>query len=693
LLSARDFSIGLRRRRPVPVILQQERSECGLAAIAMVAGHFGREVGLHALRNHVPAAIRGASLKELVETATELRLIARPLQLEVDEIKYLRTPAIMHWRMSHFVLLVRMMRHKAVIHDPAVGRRIVGPDEIDRCFTGVAVELTPARDFTRSDRHKRITFLNFVGSLRHLGRYLALMLMLLITTQTLALVPPIVTQMLIDEVVLGQSRIWLYRALLGLAAVMLVGVLLDAARRWISLYAGTRLAVDSTLAVLGHLLSLPVSFLHERHLGDLMSKLESMTPIRTVLTDTGVNGVVQLVVMVGTLTVMFIYSPGLTFISVGGLVMSVALTLAILPASRRRSEEGLVHTARQNSSLLETLSGYSSVKAMDLAAIRLSQWQRHFFAGTNAAVRQSKLSIYNNAGNGIIAAIEQVLFLAAGINGILDKQITLGVLFAFLSLRGRFAAAVMNLLGIARGLFMIRVHTDRISDILVAEPEESPRSDALRADVSGSIEARCVSFAYPGEQSVIREFSCTIANGESVAITGPSGVGKSTLLRLLATQLKPTGGRILYDGRDFALWNSRHLRRHFGIVLQNDRLFQGSIGENIAAFDPEPDLGRVQQAAIQAEIWADIQAMPMTIYTLVSDTGASLSGGQVQRILLARALYRCPRMLFLDEATSHLDMDTEGRILGRLASMGITIVSVAHRPNVLAAADSVIKLV
>ena len=423
-----------------------------------------------------------------------------------------------------------------------------------------------------------------------------------------------------------------------------------------------------------------------------MSKVGSLTPIRTALTDTGINGIVQLAVLLATLTIMFMYSTWLTVVSLGGLALSTLLTFAVLPASRRLTEEALIHTARQDSSLLETLNSYDSVQAMDIAALRLGQWQKHFFAATNAGVKRAMLSIWSGAANGVIGAAEQVLFLGIGVSAIVEKQITLGVLFAFLSLRGRFGAAVANLANIAQSFFMLRVHTERIGDILLAEPAPPPRPDALRACVVGSIEAQNLSFRYPGGPWVIQDFSCAISKGESVAIAGPSGMGKTTLLRLLAIQEVATRGRILVDDKDIAIWNSRCLRQQLGIVLQNDRLFQGSVYENIAGFDPEPDIERVQGAAISAEIWADIQAMPMTLYTLLGDAGNSLSGGQQQRILLARALYRKPRILFLDEATSHLDIDTERRVLDNLADSEITIISVAHRPDVLARADRVIEL-
>ncbi|MFQ6005741.1 MAG: peptidase domain-containing ABC transporter [Woeseia sp.] len=524
-MPARDFLLGLRRRRPVPLILQQERSECGLAVIAMVAGHYGFDTGLHALRGRSSPSSRGTTLKHLVEIARDLRLIARPLRLELEEIGQLRLPAILHWRMNHFVLLVRIKRGKALIHDPATGKRAVNMDELDRSFTGVAIELAPAREFCRSIDDSRVSFAQFVGSFRNLSGYLCTMLALLITTQVLALVPPVATQLLIDEVVLGQDRTWLVRALLGLAVVMLVGILLDSSRRWIGLYAGTRLAVDSTLSVLNHLFGLPVSFLHGRHLGDLMSKVESLTPIRLALTESGVNGIVQIIVMLATLTIMFAYSTWLTLVSLGGLLLSSLLAFAVLPASRRLTEQALVYTARQNSSLLETLTAFDSVRALDLGALRLSQWQKYFFSATNAGVGQAKLSILGAAGTGIIGAAEQVLFLGIGISGIVDKQVTLGVLFAFFSLRSRFGAAAVSLAAIVRSLFMLRVHLERISDILLAEPERPPSAGAVKARVAGSVEARHLSFRFPGGPYVIRDFCCSIGEGETVAIAGRSGSG------------------------------------------------------------------------------------------------------------------------------------------------------------------------
>jgi ATP-binding cassette subfamily B protein RaxB len=683
---------GLASPRRLPLILQQERAECGLACVAMIAGYFGRQVSLNVLRARHPPSARGATLNDLLQAGAGLSLAMRPVRLELSELSRLALPAVLHWRLDHFVVLSRLRRGKAVIHDPASGRQVVSSRELNASFTGVALEVAPASNFQRGDERNTLSITSLLRSCRRVGRYLGLMLLLLMVVQLLALVPPIATQLLVDEVILGQDSSWLYRTLAGLAIVLAVGTMLDAIRRWTGLYTGTQLAADTTQAVVRHLYNLPTQFVHNRHQGDLMSRLQSLDPIRRAITDTGINGVVQSMVIVATLAIMLFYSPWLTVVSLAGMLATALLLAAVLPVTRRLSEQALVHKAHQDSSLLETLRATDVVHALGLAPMRLAQWQNHFVASMNARVGAGKLSIWQGFGNGLIAGAEQVAFLGIGITALLDRELTLGVLFAFMALRSRLAHAVLALFSVCQELFLLQVHVGRLSDIVLAEPLAQAPDGAITQAVRGSLRARELWFRFASGPWVVRAFSCEIQAGESVVISGPSGCGKTTLLKLLSAQLSPGAGHILVDGRELSLWNPQALGRQFATVLQDDALFRGSLAANIAAFDPEPDLGRVRDAADAAGIWQDIRRMPMGLDTPVGDMGSTLSGGQRQRLALARAFYRQPRVLFLDEATSHLDIETESRVLDNVDALRITVVSVAHRPDVLRRAGRVIRL-
>ena len=683
---------GRRHRRSVPVVLQQESAECGLACLAMVAAYYGNRTRLDTLRNLHGLSGRGATFRDLLLTAKQLQLTARPLRLAISELRHLRLPAVLHWRMDHFVVLVRGGRRRYLIHDPATGRRKVDRTEFDECFTGVALELAPDQGFRKHSDRKTLSFADFAGSFRHLYRYLGLMFCLLLSTQVLALAPPIATQILIDELVLGQDREWLYRALGGLTLLMLVGVMLDGLRRWISLFTGTNLAVDSSVSVLNHLFRLPATFITRRHAGDLMSKLESLTPIRQALTDDVINSIVHSGVLLTTLSIMFLYSTWLTAVSLAGFALSAIVMAMTLPASRRFQEQAIIHTASQNSSLLESLRACDVVQALGLEHLRLTQWQNHFSDATNARVREGRLSIVQKTGTGIVGVFEQVLFLGIGIAGVLDQHLTLGVLFAFMSLRGRFGSAALGLAEAAQNFFLLKVHTSRLSDIVLAETTPANPPGAIQSTIKGSLKAERLSFCYAADTWIVQDFCCDIAAGVNVVITGPSGCGKTTLLKLLAGHLPANSGQIYVDNMEMALWNRDALRRQTSSVLQNDVVFQGTVTENISAFETVPDLVRLREAAIIAEIWPDIQGLPMKLQTQISDMGKNLSGGQVQRLVLARALYRKPVILFLDEATSHLDVVTERRVLQNINDLGITVVSVAHRPDAIDRAEQIISL-
>jgi ATP-binding cassette, subfamily B, bacterial CvaB/MchF/RaxB len=678
--------------RRMETVHQAEANECGLAALTMVARGLGHDIDLPWARQRFPATGRRPDLASVLDMARSLGLDARPLKAEVTDLCRLRLPAILHWELRHFVVLARAGRRHVDICDPAAGRRRVSLEELRHCFTGVAVEFTRGPDFAAVRGGRRLRLADVFAAFRGLKSYLVVIFTLLVATQLLALAVPVGTQLLIDEIVRGQDRQWLYSVAAGLACVMLAALVLDTLRQHYSLFTGIRVSVDTASAMVRHVLGLPLPALERRTIADTLSRIDSLQPIQKVLTETVLSGLVQAVTFILTLALMVFYSPTLAAMALAAVIAGSLVQAAMMPRMRARNLDGLVAQAMARQSLLESLAAAASVHAFGLQGRRAQHWLKVFIQASNARADQGKLAILASAARGFIGLVDQIAFLAVGVVGIGNKSLTLGILFAFLTLRGRLAAAVAGLTAAGHELYLLRNHLERVGDLLCEPPLPRPAPSALRAVPTGRIDCENLSYAWSGGGPLISGFHCAIEAGERVVLCGPSGIGKTTLLRLLALELEPAGGRILLDGWDSGLWDRGHLQLHAGIVRQPDRLFTGSIADNITGFSPCPDPRRIRRAAELAVIWEDLLALPMRLETAVADGGAGLSGGQVQRLLLARALYREPCLLFLDEATNQLDRQTERRVLSNIAALGITIVSIAHSAEALLQSGRVIHL-
>ncbi len=678
--------------RALPVYLQTEAAECGLASLGMVACFHGHRIDLAGLRRRFTVSLKGATLAYLMQAAGRLNLAPRPLRLELEELSRLRTPCILHWDLNHFVVLKSADARGAVIHDPASGRKRIPMSEVSKHFTGIALELSPTTEFRAADERRRIALGDLMGPVVGLKRSMGQVLVLALCLQAAAIVSPFYMQWAVDGAVVSADRDLLTVLGMGFLLLVIVQVTLSALRSWVVLYLGTTLNLQWLANVFSHLLRLPVGYFEKRHLGDVVSRFGAVGNIQRTLTSSFVEALIDGVMAFATLAMMLVYSVPLTCVALGAVALYGLLRWAFYEPLRRATEEHIVHNAKQQSHFLETVRGVQSIKLFGRQEERRSRWLNLVVDAVNQDLVSQKLGLGFRSANGLVFGVERVAIVWLGALAVLDSAFSVGMLFAFMAYKEQFSARVAGLVDKMIDLRMLNLQGERLADIVLTPPEtESPMTGV--DEVEASLEVRGLSYRYSDmEPFVLLNCSFSVAPGECVALVGPSGGGKTTLLKLMLGLLPPTDGKVLAGGIDIQKLGIDRYRKLVGTVMQDDQLFAGSIGDNISFFDPAPDHGAIERFARLAAVHDDIAAMPMGYNTLIGDMGAALSGGQKQRILLARALYKQPRILFLDEATSALDVHKERAVNEAIRSLNLTRIIIAHRPETIASAERVIVL-
>jgi len=676
----------------LPMFLQTEAAECGLAAIGMVACFHGHRVDLAALRRRFTVSLKGSTLAFLMQVAGRLNLAPRALRLELDELIQLRAPCILHWDLNHFVVLKAVDARGAIVHDPAFGVRRLTHAQLSKHFTGIALELTPTAEFKALDDRRRIRLRDLLGPVTGLHRSLAQIFVMALALQAIAIVTPFYMQWAVDGAVVSADRDLLTVLGLGFLLLTIVQVILTAARSWVVLYLSTTLNLQWLANVFSHLLGLPVSYFEKRHLGDVVSRFGAVTTIQRTLTSSFVEALIDGVMAIATLAMMFVYSAMLSAVAIVAVLSYGVLRWVFYDPLKRATEEQIVHTAKQQSHFLETVRGVQSIKLFGRQEERRSRWLNLVVDAVNQDLVTQKLGLGFRSANGLVFGVERISIVWLGALLVLDSAFSIGMLFAFMSYKDQFSARVAGLIDKMIDLRMLNLQGERLADIVLTPPEQAAQDAAAQA-MDASLEVRELSFRYSDmEPFVLLNCSFSVAPGESVAVVGASGGGKTTLVKLMLGLLAPTDGKIFAGGLDIQKLGIDRYRKLVGTVMQDDQLFAGSIADNICFFDPSPDQSAVEHFARMAAVHDDIAAMPMGYNTLIGDMGAALSGGQKQRILLARALYKRPRLLFLDEATSALDVPKEKAVNDAIRSLKLTRIIIAHRPETIASAERVIVL-
>jgi ATP-binding cassette subfamily B protein RaxB len=686
--------LGLRRH--LPLILQTEATECGLAALAMVAVGLGLDTDLPSLRLRFGLSRKGANFENLVSVAAALGLASRPLKLDMHNLRELQLPCILHWDMNHFVVLKSVSARRILIHDPAVGQRAFTPAEFAPHFTGIALELLPGEGFAPRSERLHFTLRGLMGHITGLNRGLAQILALALALEVVVIALPFYLQWVVDQALLAADRELLGVLALGFGLLVLLQAGIGAVRAWWVATLSARLNFQWLGNVFGHLVRLPLEFFEKRHVGHIVSCFGSIAVIQKTLTTGLVQALVDGLMVAGTLLMMSLYSTALVAVSLVAAGLYGLLRWSVFRALRDASAEEIIHAARQQTHFLETAGGIQSVRLFGRGDQRRAGWMNMLADQFNAGLRVARVHVAQESAQTLLFGLERVVVVWLAARQVLAGGFTVGMLFAYMAYKELFSARVGALIDTASELAMLRLHGERVADIALAQAEAGEAPAAMEVDLSrrpARIELRNVSYRYaPTEPWVLRGVDLVVEAGRSLAITGPSGCGKTTLVKVLLGLLPPTEGEVLFDGTSIARLGLAHYRSLIGTVMQEDRLFSGSVADNICFFDPQPDIDWIEECARLAAVDAEVRAMTMGFHTLVTDVGTGLSGGQKQRVLLARALYRRPRILVLDEATSHLDLANEHSVNEAVRAMALTRVVVAHRPETIAVADRVVIL-
>lgn len=684
----------------LPVILQTEMTECGLACLAMISRYYGHDIDLNVLRRKHLVSMTGASLKSVIAIADGLQLSSRPLRVDLEYLTKLQLPAMLHWDLNHYVVLKSIKGDTAEIVDPGVGLRKMKLSQLSDHFTGIAVEFTPQADFKAVQARIKPRISLLWSRLVGLKRAVIQILILSVILQAIVLLSPFYLQLVVDAVLPNDDHGLLLALAIGFGGLVILRAVSEAVRGWAILVYGNQMSLQMVGNVFRHLIRLPTRYFERRHVGDIISRMGSTVPIQEALTQSVPAVLIDGAMAVLMLIVMFAYSPLLGAIVLASVLGLIMATWLIYPHLRRTQEESIYAKALENSHVIESIRAITTVKMFGREAEREAAWRNLYTDFINANVGYGKWVVARKFFETLMTGIQVVAVVWAAVTLMLSEGLTtgeggftLGMLVAFLAYRQYFTDAVVQLLEKGIEFNLLSLHLDRLSDIIFEETDDAQTGDKTLKDLKGRVSLDGVSFRYSEtDPLVVTDFDLDIAAGEMVTLTGPSGGGKTTLMKMMLGLYAPIKGTLRIDGQDLQDLNMADWRSQIGVVMQDDRLLSGTLADNISFFDPQIDMQRVYKAAMSAQIHETIAALPMNYQLQIGDMGSVLSGGQRQRVLLARALYQNPKVLFLDEGTANLDVETEGAIVGIIRDLPITRIIVAHRPAFLAASDRVVRL-
>lgn len=683
-------------RKRTPVILQSEAAECGVTSLLMVMNYYGANLDLLKIKSQNNLPSRGMNLYDLNKLAEKYHFDTEPVSIDIDEVHDLILPCVLHWDLTHFVVLTKIQKGYFILHDPALGEIKVNKKELSQHFTGVALQISPTKGFKKNVSPKTLISLKALFSdVQGLKSACFKIFFLSLAIEFFTLLLPMGNQLMMDHVLPAKDYGFLTLICIAMLLLSITQTFISVMREWMAIIFGTKLQLLWRKSMFRHLINLPVSFFERRKLGDIVSRFNSLDALRETFTTNIIQIVLDVIILVGASVIMVLYSPVLYFLVLFFLLIYLSIRIVTYSHYRRISAEQIQKSALQSSHFMETLYCIASIKGMNMQSARLSCWHNLNVNELNTDLKSARFNIVYSTVSGLISALDSIIVLWVGIQLVIQNELSLGMLMAFNIYRSEFSMRSGNIIDSMIAIKMATLHQERVSDILLSEGEDLGTLQLPLPVSTDSLSLSCNNLAFSYDdfsQPIFKNLSFDVPAGSSLAITGGSGVGKTTLLKIMAGLLQPSSGEIQVNGKSIRKHGLGNYRSQIACVLQDDRLLSGTVNENISSFITDPDRERIVFCAKQSSIHEEIMALPMGYNTLLSELGGTISGGQKQRILIARALYKQPVILFMDESTSHLDAANERKINQAISALNITRVIVAHRQTTIDSADVVLHL-
>lgn len=677
--------------KKTPLVLQSESNECGLACIIMMAGYFRKKIDLTTIRKRYNTTNHGMTLRDIINTFDKIDMTARASRVELTELALLKQPTIIHWSFNHFVVIVKMTKRYAIIHDPSMGVRKISLNELSNKFTGIIIEAWPTESFNKKPLKMDLTIFELFQGVRGIAPIILGVLLLSITIELLSITVPIASQFTIDTLVKASDREGIVTIGIIIIFALLIRGAFSVIRALVLMNLRYALGIKWSEAFFYRLINLTLPFFEKRHVGDVTSRFQSLNAIKETFTADMISSILDIIVILISILIILSYSPFLALGSILASIIYVVLKYFLFSIYKNSKVENIYFDAIQTSHFIETVRAISAVKMLNLIQTRRNEWINHLVNSTNAGNKLFKLDLLANTIAILLVGLSSVYVLVFGALT-LDNGITIGVLLATILYSDIIITRIIKLVNAVSDFYLVTMHSQRLTDIMLSpmENDEDSNSNLL---LKGKIVIKNLSFRYSeNEPYLFENINFEILPGESIAIVGPSGCGKSTFLYILSGLYTPNNGEITINGNSLHHIGNKMLRRHISFVMQDDKLLSGTLQKNITGFTDLADVEKMVNCAKLASIHEEIYSFPRGYDTMIGDIGSTLSGGQRQRVSIARALYREPQILLMDEATSDLDVENERKITEAINSLKITRIFVAHRPEMIKSADRVFDL-